>query len=109
MVALLRNLYKELMVHSVLLHSAEAWGFLKRMDSLEQLQLWAQRTYFGVGRNHPRVSLLAEMSCFPLMWNARLRCVHVVFWFKIMLSPMFENRIIRRAAKDASPYPGVCG
>ena len=52
-----------------------------------------------MGRNHPRVSLLAEMSYFPLMWEARLRCV--VFWFKILLSPMFENRIIRRAAKDA--------
>ena len=89
----------ESMVHSVLLYGAEAWGLLKRMDSLEQLQLRALRTYFGVGRNHPRVSLLAEMSCFPLMWEARLRCV--VFWFKILLSPMFENRIICRAAKDA--------
>ena len=89
----------ESMVHSVLLYGAEAWGFLKRMDSLEQLQLRALRTYFGVGRNHPKVSLLAEMSCFPLMWDTRLRCV--VFWFKILLSPMFENRIIRRAAEDA--------
>ena len=69
------------------------------MDSLEQLQLRALRTHFGVGRNHPRVSLLAEMSCCPLMWEARLRCV--IFWFKILLSPMFENCIIRRAAKDA--------
>ena len=32
------------------------------------------------------------------MWDARLRCV--VFWFKILLSPMFENRIIHRAAED---------
>ena len=53
----------ESMVHSVLLYDVEAWGFLKRMDSLEQLQLKGLRTYFGVGRNHPRVSLLAEMSC----------------------------------------------
>ena len=56
-------------------------------------------TYFGVGRNHPRMSLLEEMSCFPLMWNACLR--YVVFWFEILLSPMFENRIIRREADDA--------
>ena len=37
--------------------------------------------------------------CSAIAWEARLRCV--VFWFKILLSPMFENHIICTAAEDA--------
>ena len=63
------------------------------------LKEWTVRIFWSGQEPSYRVSLLAEMSCFALMWDARLRCV--VFWFKILLSPMFENRIIRRAAEDA--------
>ena len=37
--------------------------------------------------------------CSAIAWEARLR--YVVFWFKIFLSPMFENRIVCGAAEDA--------
>jgi hypothetical protein len=87
------------MVHSVLLYGAEAWGCIRRMDSLDQLQMRALKIFFGVNKYHPRVSLLAEMGNLPLLWEAKLKCV--VFWYKVLLSPTFENRIVRKAVEDA--------
>ena len=49
------------MVHSVLLYGAEAWGCPTRLEPLEQVQLRAFQSYFGVPRSHPRTSLLVEM------------------------------------------------
>ena len=50
------------MVQSVLLYGAEAWGCLRCLEPLEQVQLRAFRSNFGVPRSHPRTSLLAEME-----------------------------------------------
>ena len=36
------------LVQSVLLYEAEAWGCLRGLESLEQVQLRALRFYFGV-------------------------------------------------------------
>ena len=52
------------------------------------------------------VSLLAEMSCFPLMWDARLRWV--VFWFKILL-PCLKTVLFVEQLKMPSPCPGGRG
>ena len=65
----------ESMVHSFLLYGAEAWGCIRRMDSLDQLQMRALRIFFGVNKYHPRVSLLAEMGNLPLLWEAKMKCV----------------------------------
>ena len=46
------------MVQSVLLYGAEAWGCLRHLESLEQVQLRAFRSYFGVPRSHPRFHFL---------------------------------------------------
>ena len=49
-------------VQSVLLYEAEAWGCLRGHESLEQVQLRALCSYFGVPRSHSRTSLFAEIK-----------------------------------------------
>ena len=63
------------MVQSVLLYGAEAWGCLQCLEPLEQVQLRAFQSYFGVPRSHPRTSLLAEMEVLSVGWEARMRCI----------------------------------
>ena len=69
------------MVQSVLLYGAEAWGCLRRLESLEQVQLRAFQSYFGVPRSHPRTSLLVEMEALSVNWEARIRCI--LLWHRI--------------------------
>jgi len=45
---------------------------------VEQVQLRAIRIFLGVGRLHPKVSLLVEMEVLPLEWVAKLKFVE--FW-----------------------------
>ena len=84
------------MVQSVVLYGSEAWGCNASLSSLDHLQLRVFRSFLGVARSHPRVSLFMEMDCLPLCWEAKMRCVR--FWHKMMTHPDYENRIIRRAA-----------
>ena len=42
------------MVQSVLLYGAKAWGCLRCLEPLEQVQLRAFQSYSGVPRSHPR-------------------------------------------------------
>ena len=63
------------MVQSVLLYGVKARGCLRCLESLEQVQLRAFRTYFDVPRSHPRMSLLVEMEALSVDWEARIRCV----------------------------------
>ena len=66
----------ECMVQSVNLYGSEVWGCNTSLMCLDQLQLRFLRSFFGVARSHPRVSLFAEMDCsLPLCWEARVRCV----------------------------------
>ena len=77
-------------VQSVLLYGAEVWGCLRRLESLEQVQLRAFRSYFGVSRSHSRTSLLVEMEALSVGWETRIRCI--LFWQNIdrpAVSPSF--------------------
>ena len=38
------------------------WGCYRNLESIEQIQLWASMMFFGVGRLHPKASLLCEMT-----------------------------------------------
>ena len=70
---LFRCTFKKLydsMVQSILLYAAKAWGCLRCLEPLEQVQLRVFRSYFGVPRSHPRTSLLAEMKC--CLWAGKL-------------------------------------
>ena len=49
---------------------------------LEQVQLRAFWSYFGVPRSHPTTSLLAEMEVLSVGWEARMRCIG--FWHRIL-------------------------
>ena len=69
-----KKLYNS-MVQSVLLYGAEAWGCLRCLEPLEQVQQRAFQSYFGVPRSHPRTSLLADMEVLSVGWEARLRCI----------------------------------
>ena len=55
--------------------------------------------FFGVGTRHPRVSLLWELGDLPVVWIAKLRCV--IFWFKVLTSPMYDKRLLRRVATES--------
>ena len=45
------------MVQSVVLYGSEAWGCNASLSSLDQLQLQVFRSFLGVARSHPRVSV----------------------------------------------------
>ena len=55
--------------------------------------------FFGVGTRHPRVSLLWELGDLPVVWIAKLRCV--IFCFKVLTSPMYDKRLLRRVATES--------
>ena len=85
----------ECMVQSVAVYGSEVWGCNTSLVCLDQLQLRSLRSFFGVARSHPKVSLFVEMDCLPLCWEARVRCMK--FWHKVMTHPVHENRIIMEA------------
>ena len=58
--------------------------------------------FFGVGTFHPRVSLLLEVGYLPVVWLARFRCT--VFWFRVLLSKVYDGRLLRRVAVEAVKY-----
>jgi len=49
---------------------------------IEKIQLRAARIFLGVGRLHPKVSLLYELNTLPLKWEGMKRCIE--FWVKVM-------------------------
>ncbi len=90
--------YKKLydsMVQSVLLYGAEARGCRRCLECLEQVQLRAFRSYFGVPRSHPRTSLLAEMKVLCVGWEAGIRCIG--FWHRILTDQHYQHLIQRLA------------
>ena len=94
--------FKKLMsalVDSVMLYGAEIWGCLRWLEALERVQLHAFRMFFGVGTLHPKVSLMMEMECLPVVWEARVRCVQ--FWYKVLTSKVYEGRLLRKVASEA--------
>ena len=91
------------MVQSVLLYGAEAWGCLRCLEPLEQAQLRAFRSYFGVPRSHSRTSLLAEMEVLSVVWEARIRCIG--FWHRILIDQRYHQRLIQRLAYAALMTP----
>ena len=70
---------------------------------LEQVQLRAFRSYFGVPRSHPRSSLLAEMEVLSVGWEARMRCIG--FWHRILTDQRYHERLIQRLAYAALMAP----
>ena len=71
----------EMLVESVVMYGAEVWGCCRQLGEVEQVQLRAMRIFLGVGRLHPKVSLLVEMGVLPLEWVAKLKCVE--FWYRV--------------------------
>ena len=94
--------FKRLMssiVESTMMYGAEVWGCNRNVETLQQVQLKAARLFFGVGTRHPRVSLLWELGHLLVVWIAKLRCV--TFWFKVLTSPMYDKRLLRRVAIES--------
>ena len=56
------------LVDSVMLYGAEIWGCSRWLEALERVQLHAFRMFFGVGTLHPKVSLMVEMECLPVVY-----------------------------------------
>ena len=91
------------MVQSVLLYGAEAWGCLRCLEPLEQVELRVFRSYFGVPRSHLRTSLLAEMEVLSMGWEARIRFLS--FWHRILTDQRYHQRLIQRLAYAALMAP----
>ena len=104
--------FKKLMsalVDSTMLYGVEIWGCTRSLEAIEQVQLRAFRTFFGVGTLHPKASLMMEMESSPVVWEARVRCVQ--FWYKVMTSKVCEGRLLRKVASQAwcvQCYIGPC-
>ena len=67
------------------------------MESVEQVQMQAERIFLGVGRLHPRVSLQFEMQMVLLRLEAKKRCIE--FWVKVLR--MEGNRLVRMVMLEA--------
>ena len=56
----------EMLVYSVLLYGTEVWGSCGQLAPIESIQLRAARTFLGLGRLHPKVSLQFELNIVVL-------------------------------------------
>ena len=61
------------------------------------MQLRAMRIFLGVGRLHPKVSLLVEMGVLPLEWVAKLKCVE--FWYRVR--KLGDERLVKLMTVEA--------
>ena len=96
------GIFKKLMsalVDLTMLYGVEIWGCMRRLEAIEQVQLRAFRMFFGVGMLHPKGSLTMEMESLPVVWEARVRCVQ--FWYKILTSKVYEDRLPRKVVSQA--------
>ena len=94
--------FKKLMsalVDSVMLYEVEIWGCTRGLEAIEQVQMRAFRMFFGVGTLHPKVSLMMELESLPVVWEARVRCVK--FWYKVLTSKIYEDRLLRKVVLQA--------
>ena len=82
----------EMFVDSVMLYGAEVWGSCGQLAPIEKIQLRAARIFLGVGRLHPKVSLLFKLNTLPLKWEVMKRCIE--FWVKVMR--MEEDRLLKQ-------------
>ena len=101
--------FKKLMsalVDSTMLYGAEIWGCTSSAETINQVQLHAFRMFFGVGTLHPKTSLMMEMGLLPVAWEARVRCVQ--FWYKILMSKVYEGRLLRKVALRAVEWRKGC-
>ena len=87
----------EILVESVVMYGAEVWGCCRQLGEVEQVQLRAMRIFLGVGRLHPKVSLLVEMGVLPLEWVAKLKCVE--FWYRVR--KLGDERLVKHVAVEA--------
>ena len=91
-----------LLVESTMVYGVEVWECNRNVETLQQVQLKAAHLFFVVGTRHPRVSLLWELGDLPVVWLAKLRCV--VFWFKVLTSPMYDKRPLRKVTTESVRY-----
>ena len=96
------GIFKKLMsalVDLTMLYGVEIWGCMRNLETIEQVQLWAFRMFFGVGMLHSKASLMMEMESLPVVWEAKVRCVQ--FWYKLLTSKAYEGRLLRKVASQA--------
>ena len=97
-VGIFRKLMESL-VESTMMYRAEIWGCSRHLKSIEQVQLWALRMFFGVGTLHPKASLLLETKSLPVVWEANMHCVKS--WLKVLTSRLYELRLLKKIARQA--------
>ena len=67
-------------------------GSCGQLAPIEKIQLRAARIFLGVGKLHPKVSLLFELNTLLLKWEGMKRCIE--FWVKMMR--MGEERLLKQ-------------
>ena len=72
---------------------------MRSLEKIEQVQLWAFRMFFGVGTLHSKASVMMELESLLVVWEARVRCVQ--FYYKVLISKVYESRLLRKVASQA--------
>ena len=99
-----RKLMTSLM-ESTMLYGAEIWGCNRNLEGVEQTQLRALRMFFGVGTQHHKASLLAEMGDLPVRWRAKLRSMYgMLFLVRVLSSDAYDGHLTRRVATEAVKF-----
>ena len=75
---------------TVVMYGAEVWECQGKLQIVKQLQMRGFRMFMSVNRYHLRMAIGMEMGVLPLVWESRIRCM--LFWYKIMCSPVYERR-----------------
>ena len=94
------------LIQQCYVYGAEIWGCTSSAETINQVQLRAFRMFFGVGSLHPKTSLMMEMGLLPVVWEARVRCMQ--FWYKILMSNVYEGRLLRKVALRAVEWGKGC-
>jgi hypothetical protein len=79
-------------VQSILLYSAELWGY-QRLDCIEKVHLLACKRFLGVPIKTPNKMVYGELGRYPLYINSAIRSLK--YWFRLL--QMESNRLPKQA------------
>ena len=95
--------FKRLMsslVESTMAYGVEIWGCNRNMHGNSAAGPTQSSPFvYWCGQPPPKSSLLWELGDLPVVWPAKLR--YVVFWFKVLISPLYDKRWLRRVATES--------
>ena len=86
-----------MLVLPIIEYSSFLWGY-KTYSDIEKIQNNLMRSFLGVGRNAPIVTLIGDMDWLPIATITKLNCIR--FWLR--LSNMTDDRLNNQVLNEAS-------